>query len=767
MGYNQPNGMRQRRYLMRSVVLSVAVVGVVFGPGRLAHAQDTRDIVGHVRTVEDSTVLPGVAVAVIGLPATASTDARGFFELRNLPARDHQLIFRRLGITPDTLLVPVGADSIDVYLVSQAVQLAPVITTAASPSRQRFEESPQASAVTIDAPTIQEMPAFFEADVIRTIQLLPGTIAINDYTVGYHARGGEADQNLIQLDGITIFNPSHLGGLFSTFDAAAVGEIDYLTGGFPAHYPGRLSSVLDVRSRSGSTDWGVSGQISLLSSKVLVEGPLPSRNSSFLVAARRTYADKVIQWFTDNVLPYYFWDVVGKLSFMLPTGGGLSVTGYLGKDVLRWEFAQPEPDVDPLALNVDWGNRLLGLTYDELVLGKPFQFNASITEFSTTVGFVPNIVQIDNDVRLLSANAQFWLTPGAKHDVRVGGGIEDYRMLYNFRSDALSTVYLDQTYQPRVWSVFVDDRWRPNRRLILRPGVRVEAIQGGADVTTVAPRLDAKVFLTDNLALTGSAGRYYQPIHSLRDHNSPWSFLDFWIGADSATPVGRADHFVLGFERWFNPTLSLSVQGYHKAFTNVLNYNIADDNKVQGDEFVIMDGTSWGVDVLLRKYVGNWNGWASYSLGKSNRRDPVQEFAPAHDRRHLLNLIVNGPGPFGSRMSVRWGYGSPMPYTDILGEWSHREYGVGANGFGDSEDEPIADPRLNQVRYPHYSRLDLSFRWEARAWGGILRPFVQFVNLYNRENIFIYIFNFTTNPGTRQGITQLPLIPSFGVEFEF
>ena len=753
-------------HLTRTIVVSMAVLALM-GQGRPADAQDTRDIVGYVRTVEDSTVLPGVSVEVLGLPNVVSTDTAGFFALRGLPARDHQLVFRRMGVTPDTLLVALGTDSIDVYLVSLAVQLAPVITTAEMPSRQRFEESAQASAVTIDAPTIQEMPAFIEADVIRTIQLLPGTIAINDYAVGYHARGGEADQNLIQLDGVTIFNPSHLGGLFSTFDAATVGEIDYLTGGFPAHYPGRLSSVLDVRTRPGSTEWGVSGQISLLSTKLLLEGPLPGRNSSFLVAARRTYADKVIQWFTSNVLPYYFSDAIAKVSFMLPTGGGLSVTGYIGKDVLRWEFAQADPEVEPLALNVDWGNRLLGLTYDELVFGKPFQFNASVTEFSTTVGFVPNIVQIDNDVRLLSANAQFWLTPGTKHDVRVGGGIEDYRMLYNFRSDALSTVYLDQTYRPRVWSAFVDDRWRPNRRLILRPGVRVEAIQGGADVTTVAPRLDAKVFLTDNFALTGSAGRYYQPIHSLRDHNSPWSFLDFWIGADSVTPVGRADHFVLGFERWFNPTLSLSVQGYHKTFTNILNYNIADDNKVQGDEFVIMDGYSWGVDVLLRKYVGNWNGWVSYSLGKSNRRDPVQEFAPAHDRRHLLNLIVNGPGPFGSRMSVRWGYGSPMPYTDILGEWSHREYVVGANGFNDSEDEPIADPRLNQVRYPHYSRLDISFRWEARAWGGILRPFIQFVNLYNRENIFIYIFDFTTSPGTRQGITQLPLIPSFGVEFEF
>jgi hypothetical protein len=313
----------------------------------------------------------------------------------------------------------------------------------------------------------------------------------------------------------------------------------------------------------------------------------------------------------------------------------------------------------------------------------------------------------------------------------------------------------------------VDDQWRPSDWLLLGAGVRVEAVRGGADVTTVAPRLSAKVFLSDVFALTGSLGRYYQPIHSLRDHNSPWSFLDFWIGADSATPVARADHVVLGFERWFNPSMSLSIEGYHKTFSNVLNYNIADDNKVQGDEFVIMNGDAWGVDVLLRKFTGKWNGWLSYSFGKSNRRDPVQEFHPAHDRRHFLNLVVNGPGPLGSRLSVRWGYGSPLPYTEVLGEWSHREYVVGANGFSEFENEPIADPRLNRARYPHYSRLDLSFRWKGNVFGGVIRPYLQFVNLYNRGNIFIYVFDYTNSPATRQGISQLPFIPSFGVEFEF
>ena len=751
--------------------LVVAAAGLVAAGGVVPQplAGQTRDLVGTVRAVEDDSALEGVSVEVSGFPGTAVTDPDGFFALGGLPGGEFSLVFSRLGIATDTLLVPVGTDSVEVFLETSAVELAGILveTSAAARARTRFEQSAQASAVTVDVRDILRTPTFLEADVIRMIQLLPGTGAINDYTVGYNARGGEVDQNLIQLDGVTIFNPSHLGGLFSTFDAQAVGDIEYLTGGFPSHYSGRLSSVLDVRTRPGNPEFGVMGQISLLSSKVLVEGSLPFGNSTFLVAGRRTYADQVIKLFTSSELPYYFGDGVAKLAFQLPTGGTLTATGYIGRDVLDWEFGNSDPDVEGVTLRVDWGNRLLGLDYDDWLFGKPLELGVSVTEFSTTVGLFPDFARIDNDARLLTAQTALSLSPGRSHDVRVGGGVEDYHMRYDAGSAALSASFLDLRYRPRVWSAFIDDQWRPTDWLMLRPGVRVEAVRGGADVATYSPRVAIKGFVTEDFALTGSGGRYYQSIHSLRDHNSPWSFVDFWIGADSLTPVGRSDHLVLGFERWFAPDLSLTVEGYRKTFDDILNTNVADDLSVRGDEFVTMTGDAYGLDVLLRKYSGDWNGWISYSLGKAMRQDPTQEFAPAHDRRHFLNLVVNGSGPFGSEMSMRWGYGSPLPYSQIVGQWEHRTYRVAANGFRDFEREPIADIQLNGRRYPHYSRLDVSFRWEKGLWGGVAHPFLQFVNLYNRANVFLYNFDFTKTPGVRETVPQLPFLPSFGVEFEF
>ena len=749
-------------------VAAAALVLVAAGVAQSASAQ-TRAIVGVVRTVEDSTALEGVAIRIAGAGSTATTGEDGHFRFGGLPTRDHTLLFSRLGLATDSLFVPMGTDSVEVYLTTRAVELAGMLVEASPESiaRERFEETAQASAVSLDVRDVRFTPTFFEADVIRTLQLLPGTGAVNDYTVGYNPRGGEVDQNLIQLDGVTIFNPSHLGGLFSTFDAQAVGEIEYLKGGFPSSYSGRLSSVLDVRTRPGSPELGVMGQVSLLSSKLLVEGPLPLEGASFLVAGRRTYADKVVSALSAEELPYHFSDAVGKLSFPLPTGGTLTATAYVGRDVLDWTVGRSSQQTSPLTLRVDWGNTLFGLNWDETVLGLPLHVNAAVSEFSTTVGLLPSIVAIQNDVRLWSASAALSLSPGRTHDVRVGGGVEDYEMLYDLSSPALGATYLDQGYRPRVVSAFVDDLWRPTDRLMLRPGLRMEAVGRGADRITLSPRISAKLFLTGDLALTGSGGRYYQPIHSLRDHNSPWSFLDFWIGADAVTPIAQADHVVLGFQRWLASNLSLTVEGYRKTFSDILNISVNDDLSVQGDEFVTMTGDASGLDVLLRKYSGRWTGWVSYSFGKANREDPFQKFAPAHDRRHMFNIVLTGPGPLGSQMSARWGFGTPLPYTPMIGEWEHREYSIAANGFGEQSVEPIADPVLNGERYPSYSRLDLSFRWDKTLWGGDFHPFVQFVNLYNRRNIFLYTYDYNRSPGVRESLPQMPFLPSIGVEFLF
>jgi hypothetical protein len=275
-----------------------------------------------------------------------------------------------------------------------------------------------------------------------------------------------------------------------------------------------------------------------------------------------------------------------------------------------------------------------------------------------------------------------------------------------------------------------------------------------------------KVFLTSNAALTGSVGRYYQAIHSIMDQELPVTIYEFWISADRYVPVGRSDHLVLGFEQWLGRDFQLTLEGYRKSFDHLVTPNRGQSLSRQGDEFVEADGDAWGADILFRRHGGGVRGWLAYSFTHANRSSQGVEYPPAHDRRHTLNVVVQTPGPFGSVLAVRWGYGSPLPYTGFVGQWDHRRYNATDHVFDDASEEPIAGPR-NGFRYPAYTRLDAGLRWSLKHWGATWEPYFQVVNGYNRRNVFLYFFDFGDVPPTRTGVSQMPLLPTFGLEIRF
>jgi hypothetical protein len=750
----------------RSLAMTIPVL-LAFLPISGLQSQQRRDVVGRVLAAQDSTPIAGVSIRLSELSIGTTTDESGGFVLLAVPRSRQSVTFQRIGLAPDTVWLQPDQDTMLVYMQTVAVLLPAIEAQAQLQARERFEEIVQPSAVSIDRNTIRKLPALAEADVVKVVQLLPGTIATNDYSVGFNVRGGEPDQNLIQMDGVTIFNPTHLGGLFSTFDADAVESVNFITGAFPAEYGGRLSSVMDVDIRAGRSDRvGVRGQVSLISSKLLIEGPIGGTGISFLVAGRRTYADVLIGLLTSETMPYYFYDAIGKLAASVGSGGVLSVIGYVGKDVVDWPWIEERPGRSGVNLDASFGNRLVGLRFSHPLGRGDVTVDASYTNSAPTFGLEPGIFRADNRVGLLAAKFLYAVSPGATHDVRLGAGYESYEMTYDAGSKSLSAEFYKAGYSPRIWSAFIDDQWRVFPWLFLRPGMRVEAVEGQG-VAKWAPRIGIKGFVSRDFAITGSVGRYYQAIHSLRDQNIPWNMIDFWIGADETTPVGRSDHVVLGFECWFGLETSISVEGYHKTFDDIVDYNLNEDTRIQGDETIPMDGKSWGVDVLLRRHLGRVTGWIAYGLAKVNRRSRGQEFPAVHDRRHTLNVVLQSPGPFGSDMSVRFGYGSPLPFTPFVGEWNHRYYYAADHSLSDYDREPIASQTLNSARYPYYGRIDISFWWETRKWGGILRPYVQLVNMLNRKNVFLYTYDYTTAPAKRSAISQLPLLPSVGVEFIF
>jgi hypothetical protein len=574
----------------RTGLLTASLAAVCAFP---ATAQ-TRDLTGRVLSETDSTAITSVRVTVVETGAEAITDTAGRFSLLGLPITALHLALDRVGVRLDTVILAPGVTTVTLYAGVTAVQMRPFVATAARPNRERFETQVQPSAVTLQAEEISAVPTVGEPDVARVVQLLPGTVSRNDFSATYNVRGGEADQNLVRLDGITLFNPFHVGGMFSTFDAAAIGNVDFLTGAFPAWYPGRLSSVLDVNVRSGRNDRvGVVGMVSLLSAKLLVEGPIPGTDATFMIGGRRSWADA----FVDGIL---------------------SLTGYVGRDVGDTPWLDASSGQDPIDLEFDWGNAVAGLHFDQPLGRWRLSQRLSVTRFSTGIALVPDVFDATNKTTLWSAATDIGAQLG-RHDVQFGVSVEPYAMTYRADRPALETVILDQAWSPTVWAGYVEDQWRPADWMFVRPGVRVEYVDG-ANETTVAPRLGVKAFVTEDVAINGSVGRYHQPIHSIRDQDLPVSFFEFWIGADSVTPIARSDQAVLGIEVWPREDLSITVEGYTKSFENLAMRNPADDFKAQGDEFFVARGYARGFEVLVRKHFGRFAGWVAYSFNDALRR---------------------------------------------------------------------------------------------------------------------------------------------------
>jgi hypothetical protein len=391
---------------------------------------------------------------------------------------------------------------------------------------------------------------------------------------------------------------------------------------------------------------------------------------------------------------------------------------------------------------------------------------AGFSAFTSRLGIEPDYARFTNTARLFTAQTTLAPNPDGRHDVRVGAGVEVYRMDYSLESGALATVLFDAQYRPTVLTAYADDQWHVGNRLILRPGFRVEHVTA-AEKTVLSPRLTAKWFLTPTTAVTASAGRYHQVIHSIRDQELPVTIYEFWIGADRFVPIGRADHLVLGVERWLGDDWQITLEGYRKNYGGLVTPNSAQDLAVFGDEFIPTDGWAWGGDFLLRKHAGALRGWLGYGFTKAERRQAGgAAYPPGHDRRHTLNLVLFLTGPLGADVGLRWGLGSPLPYTGFVGEWNHRQYDATRHRFEDADHEPIS-AGINGERYPAYNRLDLSLRWDFTKWGVRWEPYLQVANVYNRKNVFLYFFDYGTVPATRTGVSQLPLLPTFGIEFSF
>ena len=786
---------RLREMYRRATVLARTLV--LFASAVLAVSHEVQAQAASARGAIEGTVVdsatgapkPGVTVTLDGTGRGMLTTASGHFAFTDLMASTYTIRTRQIGTrsVERALTVRPGATTTVTLAIADApITLAALRARARSPERDRFELSPSIGAISLTANNAKNVPSFGEPDILRAVQLLPGVNARNDFSSGFNVRGGESDQNLILLDGYPIYNPFHLGGLFSTFLDETVGSIDLLTGGFGASHGGRLSSVLDVTSAEPERP-GIHGTatVSMISSSLTLGGASADGRSSWTMSGRRTYADKLISALSDKSFPYHFSDA--QFHGVRALGKGdlrLEVSAYAGADVLDGDFATFSDSASSGGgggtFVFGWANQLVGATLRDVwrdrvripLLGEADSVGAeqhvSFTRFATGLDLGGGALSLTNSVHELRLAGDIHWHRGT-HERRIGYEASGYAIHYDVASSATQSTLFELAQHPTATALYYQEQWKPTAKVIAEIGMRGEHLTGRA-WSGLEPRVAVKYFVTADLALTAAIGDYAQWLHSLNREDIPVRIFDFWVVSDQYIPVSKARHYVLGMERWLGPLRFARVEGWVKQYSHLLEQNTADDPDVRGDEFLESSGTSYGFDLLLRQLdVGPLGGWLAYTYGVSTRERDGIGYWPGQDRRHNLNIVGTYKPGSHYTFSVRFGVASGTPYTDIVGQVVRRVYDPLTHSFDDKsrgELEPVGGSR-NGERYPLFQRLDVGVS-RAGEWRGMhLMPYLSVVNAYNAQNVFIYTFDYTKTPPTRGTVSQFPFLPSAGLTVTF
>jgi hypothetical protein len=650
-----------------------------------------------------------------------------------------------------------------------------------SARKEKSKSEVKVSSVTLSPKQIQALPSTGgEPDLAQYLSVLPGVVTTGDQGGQLYIRGGAPIQNLILLDGLQVFNPFHSIGLFSVFETETIRTADVLTGGFNAEYGGRISAVVDIKTREGNKK-RLGGLVSAspFMAKALVEGPLKKLSdegggsSSFILTGKRSYIDQTSRTLysyanavldSTNSLPFNFTDLYGKLSFLTGNGTKLNVFGFNFSDQVNYSAA-----------TLDWNTLGGGVNFtvvppnSNLILGG-------------TVGFSDyqiSLVEGDGNTRESSLN-----NISAQLDFSYFGN--NSQVKYGFIFNGISTDFVFENFlgneiQQQDFTTelagFVVLRQKLGN-LILEPSLRAQ-LYASQSTTSLEPRFGAKFNATDFLRFKFGTGLYSQNIlSSVNEQDVVNLFVGFLTGPEetiflpgTTTPTNnrlqKAFHAIGGVEFDVGQNLELNLEGYYKGFTQLIYVN---RNKLSASDpdFATETGQAYGVDFSLRYELPRLYLWTTYSLGYVRRDDGEQVYPTIFDRRHNVNVLVNyaldeeKTWEFG----LRWNYGSPLPFTQTQGFYPSVDFisdGLGTDPKTENPDLGIIfAAQRNGGRLIPYHRLDVSLK-KTIEFNRYTRLEITAAatNLYNRQNVFF--IDRTTN----ERVDQLPILPSLAASFYF
>lgn len=758
--------MPQRFVRIAALVASLAAVLV-------PRAAEAATVSGYVRDKSSGESLPYVQVFFEDLRTGAITSLAGYYAIPNVPPGNHVLRVAFLGYQDYTKEITVNGGVMvhNIELAEEAIEVAAVQVEAERVTAPSLTIAP--SRTTLRMPDFRTAPALAEPDPIRVVQTLPGVLSLSDFSVGLYVRGSTPDQNLLLLDGVSLYNVSHLFGLFSAFPADAVKSSELLKGGFPAQYGGRLSSVLTINTDEGNKRTMVGkGGVSLISSRLTMEGPFAK--GSWLVSGRRTYLEPILKlasrWNdTFGNLGYNFYDVQGKTHQVFSHEHQLSIAGYAGDDNLR--FSDQTFDSQLL-----WGNRSLSATWSYVPVDRLFfRTTGAIARYRSRLQLGIEDFGVVERNRLfdwtVKSDATVFLT---EHNT-VETGFEFICHTMNYTADFDKQTYNSFSIRTHHASAYAQTTLRPWAFLSVQPGVRANYFDNGGYVD-IDPRFSARYQIGENTYLKGAVGRYSQYLFRVAREFQGINFLsDLWFTADSTAEPSHAWQYVAGLETKLTPDIDLTLEGYYKDFEMLAEFNSDAQTPMSAGQMLRRgDGEAYGLEFGLQKRAGRHKGWISYTLGWTTRTieginvdnyGNPQPYYPKFDQRHAANFVYGFDVTPRWTLNARYAFASGQGYTPVIGRYS-----ISDPIF---VSEQLYRDRLNSRRLPYYSRLDVGLRGKFRRWGVTWMPFMEVINVTNRKNIFNRYWDDgnpdTTppEPGKEKNFPQLPFLVTLGVDLEF
>lgn len=745
----------------------------------LASGVRAATVSGYVRDKRSGEPLAYAAVCLKDRSVGTATDKTGYYVLSGVPAGEQTIVFSIVGYKELAKAVTLGPDQstrLEARLEVEPIQVQGVTSSA---ERQRFKREVDIGVKRMDIRDLRIAPGFIEQDLFKSLQMLPGVVSLSDFASALYVRGGSPDQNLVLLDGVPVYNPYHLGGLFSTFNLDAISSAELKAGAFPAEYGNAVSSVLDVETRQGNTErFAGKWDIGLLTSKLTFEGPLP--RGSFLISGRRTYID-AITWLISRAarhheyyLPYYFYDLQAKANFDLSERDRITASGYSGDDIISMKDSTT-------SLDFRWGNYTLALK-ERHTFSPRLLLTSLATHGRNRVGMSAEDYYSDDTSSggLHMVIRDFGLREGltffADSNHTVLAGIEAKHLDLSNLLTSDTTVFWNTGSRAEYLALHVGDKWRLTRRWLVNGGVRAEYFSSG-DYLRLSPRLSAKCFLREDFALTAGLGRYYQylSIPFPRDEMTtkiPALFFQQWIPADSQYAPVYANHALLGAEKWLSDDVQVSAEAYYKNMGDLLETKSMlpglFESEDESDSVKFNVGTGWasGIELLLRRK-GSWFG---YGLSVTRRTFNGESFYPVFDARHSFNVAWTVNLGRNWRLNLQWLLRTGFPYTGPIGQFQYVNPEPDPNNPYSNEYvwQPISGRRGN-YRLPPFHRLDVGFEKSTRLAGMNCTWYLQVINAYAAKDVLWYDYSPDENGRVRrEPFVLLPIpIPSFGLRGSF